>query len=62
VIADVGDRMLDSWLILGGNSLKCERLDGEKESLVSSLIQRQSSVVLFECSKPCDCGLGAGID
>ena len=37
VIADVGDRMLDSWLILGGNSLKCERLDGEKESLVSNV-------------------------
>ena len=54
VIADVGDRMLDSWLILGGNSLKCERLDEEKESLVSSsVMQTPLSKYCFCVVKPC---------
>ena len=35
VIADVGDRMLDSWLLLAGGSFKCEAID-QKDSELSN--------------------------
>jgi hypothetical protein len=45
VIADVGDRMLDSWVLLKGDSLKCERVVvGEENAEQASSSTQQQGV------------------
>ena len=53
VIADVGDRMLDSWIVLQGGSFKCrqemivmEEEEGEEIIMVSSLVVEKVALLL----------------
>jgi len=46
VIADVGDNMLDSWLLLGANSFRCEMIDDDVNQEVSDMLF-QSNVTII---------------